>query len=85
VNDGGDNIAGTVQRRSIEPAFFVDGPGMRGEAGAGYNHEHEQQRIGDAKPADPAVRQPMAVARRHLKRSRQAKAHLASAGGRYRV
>jgi iron complex outermembrane receptor protein len=41
VSDGGDSIAGTVKVRSIDPAFFVDGPGVRGEAGAGYSGENE--------------------------------------------
>jgi len=41
VSDGGDSIAGTVKARSVDPAFFLDGPGMRGEAGAGYSGENE--------------------------------------------
>jgi len=41
VSDGGDSIAGTVKVRSIDPAFFIDGPGVRGEAGAGYSGENE--------------------------------------------
>jgi len=41
VSDGGDSIAGTVKARSVDPAFFVDAPGVRGEAGAGYSSENE--------------------------------------------
>jgi iron complex outermembrane receptor protein len=41
VSDGGDSIAGTVKARSVDPAFFVDGPGIRGEAGGGYSGENE--------------------------------------------
>lgn len=41
VSDGGDSIAGTVKARSVDPAFFLHGPGIRGEAGAGYSGENE--------------------------------------------
>jgi iron complex outermembrane receptor protein len=41
VSDGGDSIAGTVKARSIDPAFFDGGAGVRGEAGAGYSGENE--------------------------------------------
>jgi iron complex outermembrane recepter protein len=41
VSDGGDSIAGTVKVRSVDPDFFVDGPGVRGEVGAGYSGENE--------------------------------------------
>ena len=41
VSDGGDSIAGTIKVRSVAPDFFVDGPGVRGEAGAGYSGENE--------------------------------------------
>ena len=41
VSDGGDSIAGTVKVHSIDPDFFVDGPGVRGEANAGYSGKNE--------------------------------------------
>jgi iron complex outermembrane recepter protein len=41
VSDGGDSIAGTVKARSIDPAFFDDGAGVRGEAGASYSGGNE--------------------------------------------
>jgi iron complex outermembrane receptor protein len=41
VSDGGDSIAGTVKARSVDPDFFTDKPGLRGEARAGYSGENE--------------------------------------------
>jgi iron complex outermembrane receptor protein len=41
VSDGGDSIAGTVKVRSIDPAFFVDGPGVRGDVGGSYSGKNE--------------------------------------------
>lgn len=41
VSEGGDSIAGTIKAKSIDPEFFGDGVGVRGEAGAGYSGMNE--------------------------------------------